>query len=58
MIVLVLMCYDLFEQLLEQDISNHQDKVQEVSEASQAFVQEHHFLAAQLDERSKGISAR
>ena len=43
-------------QLLDQDITNHQSKVTELTERAQTFAREKHFLSAQTTARAQSIA--
>ncbi|XP_055956724.1 spectrin beta chain, non-erythrocytic 2 isoform X1 [Patella vulgata] len=45
-------------QQLEQDISNHQEKIQDILDAVQVFKEAKHFLKIDLQARSKEVSER
>ena len=45
-------------QLLQEDIARHKEKVQSLSDTADLFTQQNHFMASEVNERSKRISER
>ena len=45
-------------QLLQEDIARHKEKVQSLSDTAGLFADQHHFMASELNDRTKRISER
>jgi len=45
-------------QLLQEDIARHKEKVKSLGDMADQFTQQNHFMASELNERTKRISER
>ena len=45
-------------QLLQEDTARHKEKVQSLSDTADLFTQQRHFMASELNDRTKRISER